>query len=644
MIDQSETKKIAALSSLALLKEDMDSGKRDYTDYLRAFVEHAITKHGVDAINSETVADALRTEFGLNLPEKVIQLVLQRMARDGDLAKQGGLFLQAPGKLGKHQDFDLRRETLAQQVEALIKDFEDFIKPFEVKITREESLNAILDFLSKFAINYLRAYLLKTALPETPPASDKTQTLFAEFIRRSHEENNKTFERLITLVKGKMYANALLCPDLEGIKKNFKITNFFLDTPLALNILGHHGKQQEKSSIELVEQILKLGGKVSIFSHTLQEITSVLTNASNWVDRPDGRGNVIINARKQKLSRTDLLIKANNIEQDLAALKIGISNNPGYDNNYQISELNFQDALEERIEYYNDMAMRADVESVRSIYCLRGKTVPMRLEDTLAVVVSTNSAYARAAYEFGKSQNSSREVSPVITDFSLANIAWLKSPMEWKSMAEIETLSACYAALEPKAGDWHRYLQKIDELETSGKINPDEHALLRLTPINKIDTINLTDDVQDAALIGGSIREILERIQGDITATTRHELEITKRDRDDAKRISNEIKAEIEHEKGALNTLVDLISSIITTILLITPLSILIAFGLSAGSGLLAKFGLTVDNSSIVYWIVALIVTIGTMATLTGYSFKKTINSFKKLIASRIKKIIYSKS
>lgn len=643
MTTNDDSKKIAALSSLALLKEDIDSSKRDYIDYLRAFTEHAIAKQSVDPINSETAGEALQSEFGLNLPTKVIELVLQRMARNGDLIKNKGLYSISPGKISEHKSFDLRRKTTNEHVEEIIREFKNFANNHDLDPKREDIINALLSFLSKFAISYLRAYLLKTALPESPPANDKTQTLLADFINRSYATDKKSFEQLITLVKGQMYANALLCPDLEGIKKDFTRTKFFLDTPLVLNLLGHHGYQQEQSSKELVERLIKLGGKVFLFSHTLQEVASVIKNASEWVDRPDGRGNVIFNARRKKLSRSDLIIKSSNVESDLLSMGISIANNPEYEDKYQISEIEFQDTLEDRIEYFNEMAMRADVESVRSIYCLRGKTVPMRLEDALAVVVTTNSAYARAAYEFGKSQNSTREVSPVITDFSLANIAWLKSPMEWESAAEIETLAACYAALEPRSSDWNNYLKRIDELESSGKINPDEHALLRITPISRIDALNLTDDIHDPALIGGSVREILDRISNQLTEPTRNELKAAHRDRDNAKTESEAHKALKEKEEGALKALVGWIANTVTFILIIAPLSILIIFGSSASSGLLAKFGITVDNSNIAYLAATTIVAIGTISTIFGFSFRGVIGNFKKAISSRILSAIYSR-
>lgn len=632
-----ESQKLAALSSLALLKEDMDRGTRDYVDYLRAFIEHAIVKHNVDPINSETVARALVGEFGLNLPDKVIQLVLQRMVRNGSLGKQGGLFSIIPKKLPDHSDFDQRRDYLNEKLESLLSEFQEYMRPLGRSLSREESLNAILGFLSQFAIKYLRAYLLKTALPKFTSASSADHVILAEFINHSHEIGSDVFENVIALVKGQMYVNALLCPDLEGIKKDFKLVNFFLDTPFALNLLGHHGGQYKASALQLLAHLNSLSGKVKVFTHTLQEIVHVVRNAAEWVDHMDGRGKIVRNARIERLSRTDLLVCADNVESDLKALGVDVSNNPEYFESFQISELDFQDALEEKIEYYNDKAMRSDVESVRAIYCLRENTVPMRLEDTLAVLVTTNSTFARAAYEFGKGHNSSREVSTVITDFALANIAWLKRPMEWKDLAEVETLAACYAALEPKSSDWVRYLNTIDELERKGKLSPDEHALLRMSPVSNRDIKNLTGDVEDLALVGGSIREILDRIKSDIMAPTKIELKMASEKLVEVGRSSLADRAALMQEQNALDNLASWVAGVVVNIMITIPLICMVGLGLGGGAGLFSSYGFNVDNTKVLYWVVLVVTVICTFATMFGMSFRNPINNLKCWLSLKLK-------
>lgn len=533
-----QSKKLAALSSLALLKEDMDSQSRDYIDYLRAFVEHVISKHSVDPINVDTVAAALSREFGLNLPDRVLELVLHRLLRAKSLVRQGGLYTAVRGSMPRHEDFDLRRQSLNSSVEEILGALQAYLARAGSPLSRGDGLNALLRFLSRFAIDYLRAYLLKSTLPDVKAGASRTDVQLAQFIRDCYESSPALFAHIVSLVKGQMYANALLCPDLEGLKKDFKIVRFFLDTPLALHLLGFHGDHRKKSATELVELLRSLNARVSIFSHTLQELSFVVRSSADWVNRPNGRGLIVQSARLNGWSRTDLMVRADRVETELTALGVSVHLNPPLDSEFQISELAFQDALEERIEYSNELAMRADVESVRAIYCLRGKTVPNRIEDTLAVVVSTNRAYARAAYIFGKSHNSSREVSPVISDFAVANIAWLKSPMKWTNLPEVETLSACFAALEPSAADWRMYFAKLEQLEKRGTVDPDEHALLRVSPVTRIDVLDLVADAEDQALQGGTVRDIVDRIKQGLLKEKEAEISSLRSQLEEASRIA----------------------------------------------------------------------------------------------------------
>ena len=127
----------------------------------------------------------------------------------------------------------------------------------------------------------------------------------------------------------------------------------------------------------------------------------------------------------------------------------------------------------------NPRALEYDVNSVRSIYALRHGKTPARLEDAGVILVTSNSALARATFEYGREHESSRAVSAVMTHFSLANVAWLKAPLKAPDLPELEVIAACYAALEPAPPLWNRYANEIDKLRALGGMSADDHQLLR---------------------------------------------------------------------------------------------------------------------------------------------------------------------
>lgn len=94
---------------------------------------------------------------------------------------------------------------------------------------------------------------------------------------------------------------------------------------------------------------------------------------------------------------------------------------------------------------------------MRSIYVQRRGKSADTLENSLAVLVTNNSKLAQMAYEYEKS-NEGLGVSSVITDFSLANMAWLKGPMKASLLPKVEVIAFAYAALQPTKTLLDKYL------------------------------------------------------------------------------------------------------------------------------------------------------------------------------------------
>jgi hypothetical protein len=192
-----------------------------------------------------------------------------------------------------------------------------------------------------------------------------------------------------------------------------------------------------------------------------------------------------------------------------------VKSTPGYVTKFQIDELAFQKALDDEISYFNPRAREYDINSVRSIYVLRGHDAPSTIEKSKAVLVSSNSGFARAAYDYGQRHEQSREVSSVITDFSLANMAWLKAPMGAPNLPTIEVLAFSYAALQPSKELLDKYLQEIEKLERKGTITERDHQLLRSSALAQEELMKLTLG-DDAALTEETVIETLQRVSGEI--------------------------------------------------------------------------------------------------------------------------------
>ncbi len=253
----------------------------------------------------------------------------------------------------------------------------------------------------------------------------------------------------------------------------------------------------------------------------------MLDTAAAKIDAHDGRGAIVVEARRRETTKSDLLLLAARIDEELAHTGIQVKNTPRYITDVQIDENAFEKVLDNEISYTNERAKHYDINSVRSIYGLRKGTYPPTIEKSRAILVTSNSAFARAAWHYGQQHEASREVSSVITDFSVANVAWLKAPMGAPLLPKTEVLAFSYAALQPSSELLNKFLTEIDRLEEKGSISVRDHQLLRSDTRVFDELMNLTLG-DEAALTEKTVLETLELISREIKKEETENLDIEK--------------------------------------------------------------------------------------------------------------------
>lgn len=469
------------LTSLAILKVNLDRNV-DYLDYLLPFISQVIIDNDIDQIdNISNIRNHIRSDFGLEIPERTIEIVLRRMAKKQLVKRESHSFI--PTENLTDPRISSERKRVEHEIQIVLDELKKFSKTTNTIISdSEEATKAICTFLSKFDITCLKAYLQGTVIPDLADIRHTDIVLVGNFVQYIQKNNLDLFNKFMKLVQGHMLANALTCPDLENVSSTYRGMTFYLDTPLLIQRLGLEGEPRQKATRDLILLLTRLKANIAIFSHTLSELKSVLRGAAHFLDDPKGRGTIINEARKNETSKSDLLLLAESAEDKLVKYGIEIIDTPSYIEDYQIDELIFADIIDENLMYNNPRAKEYDINSVRSIYALRANKRVLSLEKSIAVLVTSNTAFAKAAWEYDKQSEESYEVSSVISDFSLANMAWLKAPMGASSLPTTQVLAFSYAAMQPSAELLTKYMAEIDRLEKSGDFNELEHQLLRSSP------------------------------------------------------------------------------------------------------------------------------------------------------------------
>ena len=539
------------LTSLAYLNLQLGR-ERDYFDYLRPFVLQAAVDNRRLPVTVQLVRAAISDGFGLELPVRTVELVLRRVARSHSFELANGVYrvpstLTSPGLHGKISE-------AGRHIGAVLKGLREFSTstPRPV-LDDEDATQCVLAFLAKFSVTCLRAFLQGTAIPAVDDERYSRVVLVSDYVRHIEAADPGAFESFVVVVKGHMLANALLCPDHKGVVKNYGKVTFFLDTPFLVDLLGHQGDENRAAAAELFNLLLRLEGRVALFSHSRDELERVLLAAAEYVERPEGSGGIVFAARRSGMRRPDLLLRAERLDEELRGLGLKVVETPGPIEERQIDELGLEEIIrDEVLRYRNPNALEDDVKSVRSIFVLRAGRPAPSVERCRAVLVTTNGAFARAAWQYGGRFESAEDVSSVITDFSLANLAWLKTPMEAADIPATQVLAFSYAALEPSREFLESWLEEVDRLGEKGEISERDHQLLRSSPHVYPELMRLTlgrKKELSSAAVTGTLSHVVAQIRGEDAERLRSEInarEQAERELRNAKDWERFIKARIE--------------------------------------------------------------------------------------------------
>ena len=515
------------LTSLAILKVNVDHG-RDYLDYIRPFILHVLVKNNPERITDSVVQDLISNDFGLEIPKRVVEIVLRRIARRRYIERNSGVYKIT--SVIPDPQLTPRMADAGRHIAAVVKGLREFSTETKKQISDDgEAIDAICSFLNEFGITCLRSYLQGTTIPVSRGTQRKDIVLVSEYVQHLRRSAPLRFKSFIVLVQGHMLANALTCPDLRSAPKNFKNVTFYIDTPILVRAIGADGDPLQRAARDLLTSVSRLGGRIAVFSHSREELQRVLQGAADSLERPNARSAIVFEARRKGATRSDLLLLAESVDDHLNSSGVAIETTPNYIEKFQIDETAFEKVLDDEVSYLNPRAKQYDINSVRSIYVIRATHPAPSLERSKAVFVTSNGGFAKAAWEYGQVHESSRSVSSVITDFALANIAWLKEPMETPSIPISQLLAISYAALEPSNELLEKFMTEIDRLATRGSITARDHQLLRSSPLVHGDLVHMTLG-EESALTEETITETLSRVKNEIRKEESERLTAEQRD------------------------------------------------------------------------------------------------------------------
>lgn len=525
------------LISLALLKARYDIEKKDVIDSLIPFVNKVILdKAPTKSFSDNQIKSWLESDFGLLIPIFSVQLILKRMSKRRIIERSHGEFNLINSDTDTHQ-FDSDRAKLISHHNATVSSLRDYVKTeLKKKISDQEAESAIYSYIDQYAIDCIDAFSSGEVISEKGKSSDDWRYLVSSFLHYISKKKPDQFNYFVTVLTGRMLSNALLAEDLSSLPMQFKDTILYLDTPIILQVLGILGEDPENFAFEMISLFKKAEAKLAVFQHNLDETELILSNAERSLETESrGYGNVIVALREANKKPSDIALIRADLQTILNRHNIEVFPTPDYETSYQIDEVAFEKEMAEAKLFYRNIAAKlTDINSLRSIYILRKGNSPYCVEDCKAISVTTNSALCRAAFSYGKRFKEFKKISPIITDFSLTNIIWLKSPMNYVDIPKKILIAACYAAMKPTNELWTAFVMEIEKLKKRGKISEEQHKYLRYELRVRHDLMNMTFG-GESELSESQILQILDRHEQNIVMPWKEKFEELKKEHLDAK-------------------------------------------------------------------------------------------------------------
>ncbi|HEX6506879.1 MAG TPA: hypothetical protein VF221_04530 [Chloroflexota bacterium] len=490
------TSQTPAVASLAMLKVIWDRRHRDYLSSFVPFVVEAIRRRAMTVLAVGDLQRAVDEEFKLRIPQHALTAILKRARAEGYVVAEQHTYRPVATKIAA-SEFGRIQAAAVRSYEDIIEGLKNFVRESTDQTwTTKQAEDALLDRLRQ------RRFQLRTnGNGDVVTGADSgrgNRFLTAQYVARLREESSSLLDQIKPLAQGYMIANALYVPDLGTIQRRFHGTSVYLDTPLLIYALGFNGAAREEPALELLKLLYEVGANVKCYRHTLEELEGALRACSSHVKRGPGvalRGPALETVQylvAAKVSSSDLELAIARLDRSLDALNVRVVQTPGHtQHEHVIDEKGLRDAITAVMTWYRENALERDVTSVAAVVRERAGHVPLRVEDSRAIFVTSNARLAQVVTQFFE-EGKGTGVPPLITDYTLTTLLWLKRPTRAPELPVKRLIADCYAAIQPDEALWSAFEDDLDRLQQQGSASMDDVYDLRYSMTAKKELMGLT--------------------------------------------------------------------------------------------------------------------------------------------------------
>jgi hypothetical protein len=475
------------LTTMGILLANYDE-RRDFLANFEPFVEDRLRNWPEgQPVGSKKLSEALTKAF--SFPPIPLHTVTDLISR----AKKAGYLKR--GRDGKEYPYlknlrEVEGDVLGQRSETLahFATVNDALRAyaaekFALDWSEEETDRALEAFSTEFGIEMAEAR--QAGRLDRGRNLDRWEMLSVVhgFARDCLHRDAVNFGYLEEMVRGSMLTSVLYFKDLGSWTPTLENLIVFLDTPIALRLLGLAPEELRLGAEELMEMLVERKVPVRVFEHTVSEMLGVLEGVRSNLER----------ARQQQLdlaSLTNLNREViehlmhegwgpsavqevmGDIDARLAQVGIAIEPTPPYTRALSVDDGRFEQILLSKS--FTKAQVSMDIKSITAVHRLRKGEAVRSLTRAGAIFITPNPGLARASNFFFREQGLQSTVGQCMVDVSLTTRLWLAKPSESEGAPRKMLIAECYAALNPPHAVWKKYLEKIAARRKAGEVTDEQ--------------------------------------------------------------------------------------------------------------------------------------------------------------------------
>lgn len=520
----------------------------DYLDIFIPFLTTLIKKRNISNLKDiGIICNLFEEEYGLRIPHHpMLSIVNKAISKGYGIEVSKGIFAPVPDKINTDEFSQLAIEQERNYKLLLTKYIEFCSSKHQIILSERQASTHFLILLKEHDLDIMFAYDQGESILPSVNSSTLDSQLVYDFLRTIYERDKTTYQIFADIAFGHIIASSLLFNYQQYNNTSETAVNYYIDTGILFGLSGINGDYEKRVYEELLKLIKTDGGKISIFTHTVEEFLNIIEGCKYWIDHPNydtykaNRALVCFKSWGYHESDIDLFIKR--IPKLLTTYGIEKVDrpDPNQDNDFYLSETEFQKTLveiyKENDPYFDEEEKEGtiylDVQSVSSVYKLRKGRHPRTIEECGFLFITRNStlAYASKLYEKRIDSVDRFYIPTTVTDVFVGTILWLRSPInaDIQSVFNNRLIANCYAALQPTKQIKKLFLAEVEKVEKEELLSADEITFLRTSNV-AMELLQETTLGDKSKITSQTPIEIMEEIKAREKKKAREELEAAKK-------------------------------------------------------------------------------------------------------------------